>query len=271
MNQSVKIVFWNIHRKAENIPLILQYARENRVDVVALCETPNEYQYDHADYTRFEGVKYENNGLVVFARKYIRMFCSGEKKRFSVYRMESPLACSFAVVHLNSKRTPNAEDYRTIDIQLIKEKLLIAEKKYEDKKSFVVGDLNENVFEEHLIRSHGFNVRYFKCMMKKGTDKKRDIEEDLFYSPLLQEYRDRSEEQLGKGTYYYEDDPIGWLCYDQVLMKKQVMDLYKPDSFRILHSLSPSISLVANNKPRLEYSDHLPIQFELCYKEDQHE
>ena len=102
--------------------------------------------------------------------------------------------------------------------------------------------------------------------MKKETEQHHGITEDIYYCPLLQEYKDSDDDHLGKGTYYFENDPVGWLCYDYVLMKKQIMNRYKPNSFKILHALS-SHPLVRENKPCLEYSDHLPITFELLFEE----
>lgn len=265
-----KIVFWNINKKAENIALILQYAKENDVDIIALCEASLDYQDDI--YQAYQGMGYEHNGILLFARKPVNVFCASEGQRYTVYRMQEPLRCTFAVVHLNSDLSKNADRYRDADIQSIKEALLIQEQKYSDKSSFVIGDFNENLFDDHLTSWSGFNVRCFMCLMgSKGTEKKHESEMDLFFSPLLQIYKDNDRENTGKGTYFFENDPVGWLCYDQVLMKKQVMKMYKPNSIQLIHELSPTISLVEKHKPKKEYSDHLPIVFELDNEEEQHE
>lgn len=264
--KSLRIVFWNTQKKAANISLILQYAKNNDVDIVALCEAKSIEMVD-SDYVYYAGTGYEDNGIALYAKKSIKLYCTREHKRFISFRIESPIACNLVVVHLNSELSRSADRYRDADVDEIKQALLTEEFKYKDKNSLVIGDVNENLFDRHLTELHGFNVRYFRFQMESGVEKRHGNEYDLFYSPLLQAYKDNENKNEGKGTYYFENEALGWLCYDQVLMKAPLVPLFDEQQFEILQSLTPTINLVENNRPVIEYSDHLPIKIGFKWKE----
>ena len=51
MNQSLKFVFWNVHKKTNNIPIILQHGKEN--DVESFMQTVEDYLFGNgSDYER---------------------------------------------------------------------------------------------------------------------------------------------------------------------------------------------------------------------------
>ena len=62
--KSLRIVFWNTQKKAANISLILQYAKNNDVDIVALCEAKSIEMVD-SDYVYYAGTGYEDNGIAL--------------------------------------------------------------------------------------------------------------------------------------------------------------------------------------------------------------
>lgn len=258
-NDIIKAVFWNINKRASNIELILKHGNLQGIDVVALCEVPDITIRDLYGYREVPHIV-EKHEIKVFVKPHIAAEYTREPSKFCLLRVNDKYI--FAVVHLNSKLTPDGTEYRKADIIDIKNCIRIEEEKIHNKNSLIIGDLNENIFSDILSGWTGFNIRYFKSTIKDGTYKRHEQQEDVFYSPMLQIYKDSTDPSTAKGTYYYRNSGIKWFCFDQLLMKKSLADSFDDSRFKILNELC-NIPLVINNVPDKNISDHLPIYFEI--------
>ena len=267
--KSIHFVFWNICNKPQNIPIILQFAKDHDVDVVMLCEVKEPETQDTLGYTLLDRIDEQSNGIAVYAKPNISLFCARERSRFNIYRIPAPINISFAVAHLNSYRTVEHKRFHASTIKTIKEDLLTEAVKYHDSNCFVVGDINENLFEDYMVNPEGFNVRFFKFQTKAKKEKRHEQDFDIFYNPMLNLYKDYDDPSVAKGTHYYRNNSIGWLCYDQVLIKPDLVDCFDLERLKIVSSFSNEHSLVKNHKPNKKYSDHLPIMFTFHYKEEE--
>lgn len=259
---SLKFVFWNIHKKLSNIDLISRYGELNGIDIIALCEVPD---LEGREWPGYKVVPHVENyrGLEVLVRAPMEVYYARELTRYCLLRIQSNHNINFVVAHLNSDLNSSGSEYRVADIGQIKEHLSIEEMKSGNKNSLIVGDFNENIFSDSIVGWNGFNVKFFKSTIRDGIKKRHDAQQqDIFYSPMLQVYKDSCSPVSAKGTYYYASSDLEWLCFDQVLMKKPLADMFDERKLKIIDSLC-GIPLVNNNRPKKEICDHLPIYFEI--------
>lgn len=259
---TLKFIFWNIHKNLSNIELITKFGEENGIDIIALCETP---YLEGKTWMGYQVVPHVSDykGIEVLVRGSINAGYTRELTRYCLLRIQKDHDINCVVAHLNSDLYPSGERYRMADIEKMKEHLGIDEDKFKSKNSLIVGDLNENIFSDNILGWKGFNVKFFKSTIRDGTKKMHDDQnQDIFYCPMLQVYKDSRSPTSAKGTYYYAGSDLEWLCYDQVLMKKPLADIFDEKKLKILDNLS-GVPLVDNNRPIRDISDHLPIYFEI--------
>ncbi len=257
-----RFLFWNIHHQYANLVRSLEYSELNQIDVVALCEMPDIIPNTNIHgYSQIEHIDSACNDIGIF----IRTLVNGEKNYFR----EKPHFCllrlnqfsiNFLVMHLNSGLY-NSRDGRVLDISIARSDIERIEKKYGDKRTLIVGDMNIGLFDEEMLSFNGFNACFFKSELKKQTRTLHGEKRDLLYNPMLQVYKDSREQSVPKGTYYYNQPPY-WFCFDHILMKPELVPYFTDNSLTILGKLG-DYPLITNNKPIKTVSDHMPVQFEL--------
>lgn len=235
----------------------MQYSVSEHIDVIAIIESPDIFTKRYPGYRFLEHVSQpKTEDINVFIKDEINAFYTRERQRFCILNINN---LNVAVAHLNSDYPQDSSSRRMVDINSIKEELLVEEKKYGNKNSIVIGDINAPLFSDEINGFLGFNARYFKFMSLKGQSSIHGVKEDIFYSPMLNIYNDSLSKDIAMGTYYYQNE-IGWLCPDQVLIKTDLLDSFDTKKVQVLSSLHGT-KLVNNYKPKA--SDHMPVYFEL--------
>ncbi len=263
----IRFVFWNVHKNQENIERIISFGKEYGVHIIALCEVPSgsAYMVNDLVYQRVQYVydKIES-GLELFIDRSVApkmMHYYSENRRFNVLYFDE-IDITLAIAHLNSNLTTNAEDCRRIDIREMLSVLQRLENAVTSKNTLIVGDLNMGLFDKEMLSQSGLNARLFQAHMVMSS-KLHETVTDCFYNPMLNVYRDYAEDNVAKGTYYYENALEKWCCYDHVLMKFPLVERFVWERLQIVSTIGTQ-QLVINSKPVSKISDHLPIYFEIA-------
>lgn len=259
-NENLKFVFWNINKNSNNIDLIVKHAKQNDIDIIVLCEVIGIKEHDISPYVLIEHIQ-KTNGIEVLIKPNIVANYVRELNRICILHIENNLISTMVVAHLNSDYNSTGKNYRKADIETIKNNILLEEDKYSNKNTFIVGDINENVLSDEIMDITGLCVKYFKFQMDKLVHLHEQVYEP-FYDPILGLYKDNDKDDMPKGTYYYHQHELEWLCLDHVLLKKDLANQFCNDSLKILSNLN-GFNLMEKNKPKEGTSDHLPIYFEL--------
>ena len=132
-------------------------------------------------------------------------------------------------------------------------------------RTILVGDLNMNPFEHSLVSAKGFNAVMCKNIASKKTKTVQGKEYPFFYNPMWNAFGDNS--PYPPGTYYYaasEHVNYYWNMFDQVLIRPDLISHFDNDSLRIIDSDGKNSFISEQGIPNsAEYSDHLPILFNL--------
>lgn len=258
-----RFLFWNIHKRQENIDLALEYGSKHCIDVIVLCEMPPFAINKSCFYSQVQHISNDCLEIGVFIKTeqnpeiktYFR-----EKSHFCMLRLDS-LNINLVAIHLNSQMYNSGKEIRINDIQMALSDIDQIEARYQDKRTLVVGDFNCAIWDEELLLFTNFNTRLFKYQMKAEGKTIHKNTLDTYYNPMLSVYKDNPNDNAAKGTYYYAGTSLQWLCYDQILMKKPLVNLFNDDELEILSKID-SIDLVKDNKPISTISDHLPLTFQ---------
>ena len=264
-----KFLFWNIHKRYDNVERAIRFGIDESIDIIALIEAPIETK----DKIATAGFPYRvlehfdidlRRGIEVLVSPTIDVkesnFCR-EEKRFCILRNDI-IDINLAVVHLNSGMSVNADDIRQTDISQLNDALNRIEGLKDSKNTMVIGDFNINVMDKQMLDFSGLNARLFAYQTQKGVKTIHDAEKDIFYNPMLSVYRDTDDPEKARATYYYEGSHLQWLCYDQVLLKQSLMTRFSRESLQVIDLMNGE-HLVKDNKIDIGISDHLPVYFEL--------
>ena len=270
VNSKVKIIFWNVMNRKENISAVIDYGIMNDIDIIAIIESPktidikNEWPYrliEHYDMNTKRGIELFIHKRVDNNEHYFRENC-----RSCILRLEK-VDVNLVIAHLNSDLYPNGSDTRLTDIGIIMDDVDKIEKRYSSKSTLIIGDMNMNLFDDQMLSFNGFNARLFRYQMTMDVKKNHEITRDLLYNPMLSIYHDTERDDVARGTYYYDAQYIQWLCYDHILMKKALMDRFDNNTLMVVSAMG-SKQLVKKNRLVKSISDHLPVYFELKKMED---
>lgn len=256
----LKIIFWNIRGKLSNIDLILNYAKNKNIDIVALCEASLD---DEIKDNYFLLLKHHdiirNNSIQCFVKKELNAKYVRELARSCIINIKSEELTNLCLVHLPANMYPDAEDRQKTAIANLLNEVTNEEIKYKNERTLFLGDFNKNLCDNIINSFTSFNCSYFKSCSGKSQNM-YDETKEVTYNPMLNVYNDCDDEDVAKGTYFYKNN---WYCYDQVIMKTPIMKNFDRTSLKIISSLGYEIKLVKNNKINDKYSDHLPIYLEL--------
>jgi len=87
----------------------------------------------------------------------------------------------------------------------------------------------------------------------------------MFYNPMWSHFGDARTDTAG--SYYYERAQhvnYFWNMFDQVLIRPELAERFDANKLRIITSVGAR-SLRPDGRPDRNYSDHLPIVFELDF------
>ena len=130
------------------------------------------------------------------------------------------------------------------------------EKILDHDNTIIIGDFNCSPFDSEMIQKDSFNAVLFKdLIMKQETITFDHRKYQRFYNPMLDYI---SEEDSNYGSFYYGSGlkTLYWYCYDQILMRKALVNRLVEVSYR---KSIKNKRLLKEISPNKKISDHLPL------------
>ncbi len=258
----MNFLFWNTHKNTGINKYVADIVNEKKVDTIILCE--------------YKAIPEELISLL--PKKYlmaedvgcgdIRVFSNHndivqgvQESHYSIHIIDhSFILCA---MHLPSRRHHFGSNNRKIIAQRAVSELEIIEKELGCVNSIVVGDLNDNPYDETCLAAeslHGLSS------IREAERKSRIIDGvkfNMFYNPMWSLLGDN---KFPPGTYYYSSNDAMcsfWYMFDQVLIRPQLKELLSFDDIEIMCG-TESYSLLDNKgHPDITISDHLPLFFRI--------
>lgn len=189
MEDIIRFLFWNVHKKKENVELLLQYGIQNHIHLIAALETPKQEEIDdHSGYYRripkIDTSKVAGIEIYIHIDSPMPASFFRENQRFALLRLDE-WNLNLVIAHLNSKREGSGEEAREVDLETMRVDIDSIEKARKSKHTLIMGDLNTGLFEEIMYKVSGLNARLFQYQMKKETQRLHEVNRDLFYNPML--------------------------------------------------------------------------------------
>ena len=260
----MKIMFWNTNNNSIN-KQICSLAQENKLDLIILAE----YSDNAVDLINdLASCGMSMKEYLSCGCQYIRIFGSisdiqpgPQDTRYSVQIINNRFI--LCAMHLPSQLNSANECRRHIIIKSIMNNIIKLEEKLETKNSILVGDINEDPYEDGCVSAEYF----FGLPCRNDAEKMTRIIEGnpyyMFYNPMWNFFGDYSSPP---GTYYYNgSDPANplWRIFDQVLIRPCLIKDFVKDELKIATSTNKVSLLDLHGHPDKKYSDHLPIIFEI--------
>lgn len=255
----MKILFWNLKNNS-NEKWLSELIRENDVDIAIFAEYQN---------TSFDDVitKLDNNYIhhdgygacekvTLLCKKSIDTTINREQSRYTLYScIVNQQLYNIVGVHLPSPPTSDSNDRKNI-IRDIVQDINEREKEAKNRMTIVIGDFNCNPFDEEIIQKDSFNAVLFKSLIvHQEMIKYRDRVWRRFYNPIIHFL---SEDTNTYGSLYYSSGsaPLYWNSYDQILVRKELIDCI--NSLQYIRIITGK-GLMRDVKPNSSISDHLPL------------
>ena len=252
----MKIVFWNLYKK-ENSKHIRNLLLENDIDIAIFAEYEGlnlpKLKKDNPEFHIADNMNICDRLLFIY-KKEIKYTISQEQYYYAVHSFFVNNKPYIIVgLHLPSNMHSKAED-RKEEIPYIISDVIREEKKQKTERTLIIGDFNANPFDAELILKNMFNAVLFKEIIRKQdivTHKKRRYKR--FYNPMINYI---TEDNQHYGTYYYSTgiDALNWNCYDQVLVRKELID--NLSDVRFCKSIDRCDLITKNGVPDKSISDH---------------
>lgn len=270
----MNILFWNINKKYTFIKTIAEIVREEDIDIVAFAEFPEGYvaAFEHELTNVHPSVKH----LVPVTPGKVELFYkdatvditpSYNGRRITVDKVHSKLDNEdyyFVFCHLKDALMTDKNQLPGYARHTVKE-ITGFENDVRSKRTIVCGDFNMDPYEQAMLEHDGFNAMQTSSIAMK---RRRNVEDDsfeMFYNPMWGLYGDLHGQDVS-GTYYYAPgQPIQqyWHIIDQVIMRPDVIPVFDKSQLKIVAKGCNYNLLNRNDSISTQYSDHLPIKFNL--------
>ena len=259
MNRNpVKILFWNLKNNS-NEKWVEDIISENDVDIALFAEYKGmSFERALAQLKNYE--QHEGYGvcekITLLCKRSIEIKVKREQNRYALYTCRSEgLSYNLVGIHLPAPPTSDANDRKSV-IRNIVHDITEQEKASKNRKTIVIGDFNCNPFDEEVIQKDAFNAVLFKELInKKEVIRYNERDWRRFYNPIMNYI---SEETNTYGSLYYSSGsaPLYWNSFDQVLVRKELVDSI--DALEYLRYIKGK-KLIKDVKPNESISDHLPL------------
>jgi hypothetical protein len=127
-----------------------------------------------------------------------------------------------------------------------------------------------NPFEKGLVTANGLNAVSSRQVASRGSRKVLSRQYPFFFNPMWGHFGDRPGHP--PGSYYYERAEMVnyyWNVFDQVMVRPDIMDRCDGEGVKILTKAGDASLLRDDGIPNSkDFSDHLPLLFEIELKEE---
>lgn len=260
----MNILFWNLYNKqnSKSIKDLLQY---RDVDIAIFCEyektnfssiTTNNETYE------LEEKKGGNHKIQAIYKKRFNLLLTREQSRYTIYVFDNGVEIVvIAGLHLKSNVNGNASYAHMATLRDLNLDIENAEKEYKTDKTILIGDFNANPFSPELTLPEGLDAVLFKDVISAKEVHKHDNKNyRRFYNPTLTML---SEEDKAYGSHYYSSggDYLYWYTYDQVIVRKSLMD--RINIIEFCKRVGDRSFVSKKGLPNKNMSDHLPLLVEV--------
>lgn len=262
----MKILYWNLYNNS-NIPnFIIDCIKENDIDIF-ICSEFKKVDLDSVvdaltDYSIAKGLEICDKVRIIH-KKRVKINIVREQERYLLASYKSDdKKYLITAVHLPSKPYCKTLDRINV-IQKIVSDIMEYEKEefeIEQHRTLVIGDMNASPFDEEMISKTSFNSVLFRdIIFNDSVIKYQGQFYERFYNPIIDYIGDKDKEH---GSFYYSNavDTLYWYCYDQILLRKELIDVIS--NLKYLKKIGAQ-DLIKGTKPNDEISDHLPLFVEM--------
>jgi len=256
----LNILFWNLHGN-DNVERINHLLIDHDIDVAFFSE----FESNSLDSCNKSYHVVENKSLCekvsVVAKNHIEVSVKAGGSRYIILSCKLDM-CDYILVglHLNSNIHSGPEE-RKSTIRYIVDDIKDVESELNTNNTLVIGDFNCSPFDSEMTQKDTFNcVLYKGIIMENDMVKHEKREYKRFYNPMLDYI---SEKEQRYGSYYYSCgiNTLYWYTYDQVILRRELVDKLKKVVF--CKEINKS-SIVSNQGiPIKGISDHLPLLVEV--------
>lgn len=256
----MRIMFWNTYKNLSINQIICEITKEKNIDIIVLAE----YQDNLQSLVKSLNMSpYFTLGCdqIKIIGKLENVEPGMQGSRYSIQIINGKyILCA---MHLPSQMSSGHQERRNIIIRTILKDIQDTEKVFHSKRSIILGDFNEDPYEDGCLSA----VNFHGVPSINNTFKDYRIIEgqqfEMFYNPMWNLFGDFSSPP---GTYYYaSSDPkcSYWHIFDQVMIRSCLKSEFIKSSLEIIDKVGQRTLLNEKGHPKKEYSDHLPIVFEL--------
>ena len=268
----VKFIFWNTGKKNVN-DLLDKLINGEKYHVICLAE----YKYDcnelldklNKKYTKFQMLPQLGCGRIhVLSNINQRYFHTlYDESHYTVKTMRLPYGETLiiAFVHFGSKLFMSPDD-QVEEARDLKEQLEDIEFRHSNNNTLILGDLNMNPFEEGIVKANALHAIPCSINAKRFKRTVRNKEFSMFYNPMWNLFGDLNNSI--PGTYFHNSSRYinyFWHIFDQVLIRPSLINKFDNDNFKIITYINDEYLVDSKKRPKI--SDHLPITFNIKYKE----
>lgn len=267
----LRCLFWNQRRK-DLSKIVGTAATTLRPDIFAFCETGASSQRTIDALSSAEKYHFTTGRVgkrfhifTRFNKRFIGI--RSEAERYLILDIELPARERFLlmVLHAPSKSAGWDPSSHALEMSQYVAALRTAQDEYNLSRSVIVGDFNMNPFEPGMVGAAAFNAVMDARQAKRGSRVVQQRKYEYFYNPMWNLLGDHSPGP--PATLFYSantQDELHWHMLDQVIVSPEMIDHFDVSSLRILDEIGDFCLVTPHGRPRSsQYSDHLPIYFEL--------
>lgn len=254
----MNLLYWNLKNNENLEPLLRDCIIINAVDIVILSE------YDGIDFVKLAALLKNQfsevdelqvyKDIKILYRANINLSLSRAQYRYTIVKLlQNGKSFLITGVHLPSNLHRDGSGERKHIIRKIINDI-VEEEAEEIYSSLIIGDMNANPFDGEMIEKDAFNSVLFKQIIRnQETVKYQNDVYRRFYNPIIEYINETNQDY---GSYYYSSGNLYWYCFDQILVRKNLMDDIK--SFKYIKQIG-NTHLLSRVRPKKEISDHLPL------------
>lgn len=265
-------LFWNLNKKRLE-RLVADLAEHHEVDVLILteCEVPTHVMLEAlnlGDSPMFhEGTSSECTEIVIYTRfpsEFLQKRFDSARLTIRQLTLPGKDEILLAAVHHPSKLHWN-DASQTAECYELSSNIRRTEEEAGHRRTVLVGDFNMNPFEDGIVAANGLNAVMDRRVAARATRTVQAREYPFFYNPMWGHFGDAIDSP--SGTFYYgssEQVAYFWNMFDQVLIRPELLSIFRNEGLKILSDSSDGSFLTLNGLPDNSVaSDHLPIRFRL--------
>ena len=260
----MKVMFWNVHKNPNIDQAICNIVWNNDINIIILAEYVGNVK-------NLKELLEKNNR---FVDKYVSEGCQKililgdvmevqpgtQNTRYSIQIIRNEyILCA---MHLPSQLYGDSGQRRII-IRSIVEDIQELEMKLKSNRTIIVGDMNEDPFDDGCLSADNFHGIPTHADAAKNSRIILGQEFSMFYNPMWNLFGDFTSPP---GTCYYPRSDTKcsfWHIFDQVMIRPCLRSEFVEDSLKIVTKAGIDSLLNRNGHPDKRFSDHLPIVFEI--------